>query len=717
LPLAILFALAGPLSAFSAVSTQTGSPANSLQVAAQYFQLPLSFELNEGQAPPSVKALSRGSGYGLFLTATESILALDPGGKRSSTLRLRTLHSNPSPRVSGVEPLPGVTNYLRGNNPAHWRHGIRNYAKIRYESVYPGVDLVYYGKQGQLEYDFIVAPGAEPSLIRLGVDGARRVRIDDNGNLVLETRHASVIHNKPVIYQEIDGVRRFVEGHFALYARNQVGFELSAYDRSRPLIIDPSLAFLTYLGGTVADIAKAITVVNVVGITVIGGSTSSTNFPVTPSSPYPNYNGGDNDAFVAVLDTNGKVNLLTSYIGGNGSDSVTALAVDPQIPPAYFTLAGNTTSANFPLLNAMQTTYKGGGGDGFTMKFDIVGITPIVAQLAFSTYLGGTGLDNLTGLAVANYPAGGGDIFVTGATDSTNIRVTPNAIQPNNAGGVDAFLCRFRTNGTLSYATYLGGTGEDFANGIAVFNQGSVTTVPLPFVAGYTKSSDFPGQSAVGPSALGPGSKAFVVSYATNCLSKLYTKLFGSGGSSATAAQAIAADGLGNVVFTGVTTDPLYPKLHQLQSSKSGPTDAIVTKLDPSGNILFSTFWGGSGGEVGNGVAVDTSANIYFAGATTSTDLPTASAVFGSYAGGASDAFVVRFYNNNLPGVPYTLSYSTYLGGAATDVVYSIVVGSAGNARVAGLTNSSNLPSTAGVLQPAIGGGYDAFVAQITTTP
>jgi hypothetical protein len=662
-------------------------------------QLPLSFELNEGQAQPEIKALSRGKGYGLLLTSNESVVILQPGEKKKdAVLRLRTLGSNPSPRVTGLDPLPGTVSYLTGNDPEKWRTGIRTYARVRYESVYSGIDLIYYGNQGgQLEYDFVVAPGADPNAIRLGVAGANKLRIDKEGNLVMATGSGSVVHHKPVIYQDIEGKRQLVAGSFLLRGSNEVAFSVSDYDRRHSLVIDPSLGFFTYFGGTGTDQPKAIAVSSPTGITFVGGLTTSTSLPGVAGAPY---GGGAADGFITAYGPNAGSVSMTVFLGGSGTDVVNGLAIDPAAVPTYLVATGITNSPDFPRVNAAQNTF-GGVFDGFVTKFNIAlsGFPPVPqVSVAFSTYLGGSSVDMGNGVAVAS-SAAGSSIFVTGATLSPNFP-TLNAQQAGRGGAYDAFLTKYNSNGTVAYSTLFGGAASEMGNGVAVLSRTSPTPAALPFVTGTTQ---YPG-----------GQRALVLSYNETGSALTYVKTLG-GAAATTLGQGIAVDAAGNAYVTGITNDAAFPVVAAVQATYGGNNDAYVAKLDPAGTTVFATYLGGVGYDNAYAIAVDTfnaGNNIFIAGLTTGFFPVTA--VQTTYGGGSADAFVVGLKGGG--GNVYTAGYATYLGGSGTDAAYAISVGSAGHARVAGLTNSPGL-ATAGVAQSTIAGGYDTFVARIQTTP
>ncbi|MGH9784500.1 MAG: SBBP repeat-containing protein, partial [Terriglobia bacterium] len=398
------------------VQDQPVSDAARLKVQESYGKLPLSFEANQGQTDSRVQFLSRGHGYSLFLTPTESVLTLRgpaeagsagsqtvpravktaaPSSNRSAVLRMKLLGANPAPQATGLEELPGKSNYFLGNDPKQWRTNVPNYGKVRFAGVYPGVDLVYYGNQRQLEYDFVVAPGADPSAIRLGFAGAERLEIDPQGELALETPAGEVRWHKPVVYQEVGGVRQMVDGHYVRKGEETVGFEIASYDPRHPLIIDPVLIYSTYLGGSAFDAGVGIAV-DSSGSAYVTGETDSTNFPTTAGAFQAGCGVsifGCIDAFVTKLNAAGNALVYSTYLGGSENDVGHAIAVDAG-GNAYIT--GLSNSPNFPVAKAFQSAFKGGeGNDVIVVKVNAAG-----NALAYSTYLGGSKNEESRGIAV-----------------------------------------------------------------------------------------------------------------------------------------------------------------------------------------------------------------------------------------------------------------------------------------------------------------------------
>ena len=680
----------------------------------RYGKLPLSFEGNQGQTDRRVNFISRGSGYSLFLTPTEAVLRLriadrrsrnelkkglaagsrTPSNPKSSVLRMKFVGANPSPQVLGVDELPGKSNYFIGNDPAKWQANVPNYARVKYEGVYPGVDLVYYGNQRQLEYDFVVAPGADPTAIKLALEGVRKMRVDARGDLVLRTTAGDVRWQQPIIYQEIDGVRRDVSAAYELKARRQVGFRVGAYDQSRPLIIDPVLVYSTYLGGNRIDEGLGIAV-DAAGSAYVTGYTNSMNFPTTPgafhTTPTDTF-----DAFVVKLDATGSSLAYSTYLGGSvdffhNFDVGFSIAVDGA-GSAY--VAGRTDSPDFPTtLGAFQTTSAG----GFVTKLNATG-----SALVYSTYLGGGSMNEYPQSIALD---GSGSAYVAGLTDSPGFPTTFGAFQTTFAGASDAFVTKLDATGsTLIYSTYLGGSNFDIAYAIDVDISGGA------YVTGFTNSTDFPTTFGAYQTTNADGFGVFVAKVSVTGSALAYSTYLG--GNSFDIGYGITVDGSGSAYVTGATFSTDFPTtLGAFQTINGGTPDAFITKLNPTGSVLvYSTYLGGSSDERSYSIAVDAADNAYVTGFTYSTDFPVTSGTIQTTLKGFSDAFVTK-----LNPTGSALAYSTYLGGTGDlEFGYGIAVDSAGSAYVTGRTISTDFPTTSGAIQTTYGGGDDeGFVTKI----
>ena len=695
-----------------------------------YGRLPLSFEANQGQTDAQVKFVSRSRGYTLFLTGrAEALLILsrrhpqataaDPGQSRfgkkekpiSTLVRMNLVGANATPRVEGLGELPGKANYFIGNDPKKWRTNVPTYAKVNYRAVYRGVDLVYYGNQSQLEHDFVVAPGADPSVITMGIEGPDKLSVNAQGDLVLMMKDGEIRFQKPMIYQDLDGGRHEIAGGYKLHGKHQVGFEIAAYDRTKPLVIDPQLVYSTYLGGGSEDEGFGIALDSfgnayVTGYTDSGGQFGTPTFPTT-SGAFQTALAGFYDAFVTKLNSAGSGLVYSTYLGG--SDSMVGqgtagniglgIAVDSS-GSAY--VAGVTDSTDFPTtFGAFQTANASTAGAAFVTKLNSAG-----SGLVYSTYLRGSGVN---GIAVDS----AGSAYVTGGAGS-NFPTTPGAFQTALAGGGDAFVTKLNSSGSgLVYSTYLGGSSNDVGQGIAVDSSGNA------LVTGSTESTNFPTTSGAFQT-----SNATTDPHCRHCTDAFVTKLNSAGsglvystylgGSSRDVGQGIAVDSSGNAFVTGFTTStnfPTTPGAFQTVQAAFASVDAFVTKLNATGSgLVYSTYLGGGFTDRAFGIAVDSSGSAYVTGQTDSTDFPTTPGAFQTVqtAFPTLDAFVTR-----LNSAGSGLVYSTYLGGSDSDAGLGIAVDSSGSAYVTGLTRSTDFPTTSGAFQTTLGGSINAFVAKL----
>ncbi len=670
-----------------------------------YGKLPLSFEANDGQAirwqSGAVSFLARGEGYGVYLTPNEAVIELrneDASANKiplAATLRMRLVGAAASPQVEGLDELPGKSHYFTGADPRKWRTGVRHYARVRYQNVYPGVNLVYYGNQRQLEYDFIVAPGADPQTIRLEFNGAEQLALDAEGELVLRTAGGELRQHKPIVYQETGSGRELIEGRYVIHTDKEVGFALGAYDASRPLVIDPVFAYSSYLGGSGSDLVNAVAA-DAAGNLYVTGQTASTNFPGV--SPAQQAYGGATDVFVTKLNAAGTAMIYSTYIGGAAFDSGGAIAVDAA---GAVYLTGQTSSNNFPTVNPLPQS-SGANGDAFVTKLKADG-----SALIYSTYLGGNQVD--IGRAIAL--DADGNAYVTGGTGSTNFPTTPGALRAafsGPAGSLDFFYAKLNAAGSsLVYSTYLGGAGFEEGRAIGVDASGV-------YLLGTTSSTNWPVTAGAAQGTYGGGAfDAVVAKFNAAGTALVYSTYLGGNGDDR--GRGLAIDAAGQVYATGFTGSTNFPTANPLQPAFGGGvcgaapcTDAFIAKLNAAGTaFLYSTYLGGAGNEQGLGIALDSSRNAFVTGITQSANFPTANPLQPALSG-ASDAFVAK-----LDAAGATLVYSTYYGGTGADAGLGIAVDAAGNAYAAGQTASMNLP-TANPIQPANGGGaLDAFIAKL----
>jgi len=707
-----LFCLFVVLTVFFTVMSGTGraETASPLTLNETYRASRVSFETNVGQTNSNVKFLSRQAGYTLFLTSNEAVLALKKiSNGRSGLLRMKWIGANTRAKPSGVEQLPGTSNYLLGNDPNRWLTHIPLYTKVRYKDVYPGVDLVYYGNDGSLEYDLLVSPSAHIQSIRLGLQGAGKIKLDREGNLILHVGPEVVTFRKPIIYQPQEaGNRDLVEGRYVLSARNEIRFQIGPHDPSRPLIIDPQLTYSSYLGGSATDEAHKVAV-DSSGTAYVAGYSSSVDFPL--AVPPANRTQGAYNVVVAKLNPAalGAASLIyATYIGGSGNSLGRGVAVDSQ-GQVYF--AGDTTSPDFPVTpGAYQGACKLNAGvcsDVFVAKLDASG-----SRLLYSSYLGGTGTD--FGFALAIDPVG--QMYVAGNTDSSDLPATPGAFQTTYAGGPakfgDAFVAKVNPAGggssDLLYLTYLGGSGSEQAWGIAVDTLGNLV------LSGSTSSLNFPVTST-----------AFRMGYSGGTTDAFVAKLFPAGqgrndlvystylgGESDELAESIAVDASNFVYVTGETGSSSFPitALNAYQTNFGGGAcpgpncyDAFLVKLDTSlsgqASLVYSTFLGGNSFDLGHAIAVAAPDIVYVAGETASTGFPMVNPIQSTCTGGCppagftslTDIFLSKF-DLTKPGTAGLL-FSTYLGGSDVDTAWGLAVDTAGNAYLSGQVWSLDFPT------------------------
>lgn len=662
---AVVVALFAPSSDTGTAKAVPGVAAASVSALASHaLPFDIAFESNRGQAPAGTEFFSRGPGYSIHLSGTQAAIVLAPPVARAAgparvadpgvqpvtpqVVRMSLLGASPRARGEARDMLPGKSHYFTGRDRRDWRTGIDRHAKVRYAGVYPGIDLEYYGRQGQLEFDFVLAPGANPERIALAFDGARGIRIDDDGNLRLATARGDLVQHKPVAYQVIDGRRREVAAAFVLPGDNRVQFALGPYDRSQQLVVDPVLQYGSYFGGDGEDWAYAIDV-DKSGNTYIAGSTTSADVPF--DLPSFGQRQGYDDAFVCKLRRGGAALAYCAFIGGSNGDTALAMKVDAG---GRVVLAGATSSTDFPLVNPSQATYGQGARDGFVARLSADG-----SALTAGTYLGGNQEDLV--LALALDPVG--NAYVAGRTWSGSGIATSGTYDTSpGASGSDAFVAKYAVSGARLYGTYLGGDAEDHARAIAVDAQGNA------YVAGGTRSADFPLKSAVQGTLHGtedgfvakfaPSGKALVYStylsagpavpavstsgLAIDAGGRAYaftwTRLVGLSPdgtnlildrdvviNNGAGDAALAIDPVGNIVLAATADDARGTLETPLGGSPfRGVLDAVVARFSPTGRLLYSSYYGSTDADDVGGIAVDRAGTIHLAGRTHGTDLTVA---------------------------------------------------------------------------------------------
>jgi uncharacterized repeat protein (TIGR01451 family) len=668
---------------------------------------PMTFESAPVRDFSSVRFLARGNGYRLYLGQSDFEVALmSPGthGGRSGNSSVQTvrLHASISgasgqTRPEPLRPSPGIVNSFRGSDPAGWSEGSPTFEQIRYREIYPGIDLVFYGNQQSLEYDFIVSPGANPEQIRLAFEGVTGADLE-NGDLVLHCGAGDFRHHRPIIYQVKNGCRVAVPGEYTLHndAAVQVSFKIGSYDRNQPLWIDPVLDYGTFLGGSGNDSGQGVAV-DSNGNIYVTGQTVSTDFPTTVGA-YDSKcgtdglcNGGHYDVFVTKIDATGTNKVYSTYFGGSDDEQAWGIAVDSA---GRAHIMGWTASTNFPTLNPFQSALAG-GRDAFVSSFDANG------QLTYSTYFGGSSdmdADIAGGIALDSQ----GKVYITARTASPDFPVR-NAFQ-NPGNGLRAFLAKFDPllsgNASLLYSTCLGGNADSGGTGIAVDSFG------MAYISGYTAATDFPVTNAAQP-VFGGVRDSFAAKFdptKSGAASLLFATYLGGSGEEAETSGGIAVDNLGQAWVTGATRSTNFPVHNSLQAY-AGDWDVYVAKLSTSGsNILFATYLGGSGADaqLEAHVAVDPSGNAYLTGHTLSSDFPVTQ---GAQPASSVDSVYIAKINSAGTKLSYSLVPGPGEGRA-------IAVDSAQHVYVTGQTSSSSFP-TQNPLQSALNGPSDAFVIRL----
>ncbi len=649
---------------------------------------PMRFEPASGD---SSNYLARGSRYECIVSAARAQLRT-----RGGRLDVYFDGANPAARLEALDRLPSQTNVLIGNRPAGWRTGIPNYGRLRATAAYPGIDIAYYGNGGALEYDFIVKPGSDPGRIRIRFTGAAML-LDGNGDLV----GGEFVQKRPVAYQVgAAGQKQLVASAFRRNADGTYGFSVAMYDRRRELIIDPQLTFSAYFAGSLQDVATAVGH-DSKGFVYVAGSTMSSDFPTT-DSPYQSATGGGSDLFLVKLDPNaapGSQVVYSTYAGGSGDDVLKAMAV--RADGAVY-LVGTTKSSNFPIGNGAQSSLNG-SSDGFVLVLD-----PSQAGLSaifYGTYLGGSGDDSANDVAVDS----SGRIFVAGSTRSSDFPVV-SGYQAAAASSADAFFALIDTTqnatATLIYSTYLGGTAWEEGNGVAVARDGTA------WVTGITWSYDFPMTGAPYQDTNHTGGDVFLAHInpaASGVNSLLYSTYLGGG--DLDGAMRVTVDAFGRPVVTGYTLSTDFPATaNALQRKSAGDADTFIVILDPgtgTSGLVYSTYFGGSDGEVPMGMTQDAAGNIYVTGYTLSTDFPVTANALQSTPNplGGESGFILRF--NPARSAPDLSSYVTSSG---TQIAAAIDVGSNGSIYIAGYSSGPLLDALDGVSKKTNSGDRDGYV-------
>lgn len=699
--LAFLLSPSAPATPEPAAETQASpvTPSASSLLAG----LPSRFEPNMGQVGDGIAYTLRAKGYLASLGANNIYFAFSEGGApenpvsqsglsevdqtpaQRSVLAMSFVGANPNPEINALDPQEGISNYFLGNDPENWHANVPGYSKIHYTGLYDGIDMVIYDDAGQVRYDFIVAPGANPAQIEIAFEGAENLKLSNTGDLVVSSPYGDLTHKAPYSYQD----KTEIESSFEIRGE-QAGFRLGAYDQARGLTIDPALAYSSYQGGALNDSGESVAV-DAAGAAYIAGNAVSVDFPTV--APYQASRSGVMDAIVTKVASGGGSVVYATYLGGSGNDDRgNGIAVDSS-GAAYIT--GQTDSSNFPTASPFQGTYGGGTLDAFVTKLAASG-----GSLAYSTYLGGSLSEEGHDIDVDSL----GAAHIVGQTQSTNFPVAA-AYQGSNASGWEVFFTKVSpSGGSLTYSSYLGGSSIDSGYGLAIDASGAL------YLAGYTYSADFPtAGSPFQPAYAGAGnSDCFITKVAPGGGSLVYSGFLG--GTGFDSCSDVDIDPTGAAYLSGGTESTNFPVAGSpYQSSKLGPSDAIVTKFTPNGSSLsYSTHFGGSSDDWASDIAVDSSGAAYIVGKTDSfANFPTVGAFDSSFGGGTWDGFIAKLAPSG-----QSLGYSSFLGGSNQDLAYGMALDSSGAAFVTGATQSSNFP-TASPFQAANGGSSDVFITRV----
>ncbi|MCS7025587.1 MAG: SBBP repeat-containing protein [Bryobacteraceae bacterium] len=654
---------------------------------AELGKLPLYFEPNVGQADPAVRFISRGGGFTAFLTGKEVVLQ---NSKLTQPLLLR--FSGAQAPLSGEleERLPGISNYFYGKDPTKWRTNIPHYQRARFRQIYPGIDVVFYSGSNRLEYDFIVAPHADPAVIGLSWEGADAVRLDDSGDLVLQTSRGEIRQRRPVVYQTISGKRVGIPCSYSLKRNGSVRFALAPWNRNYPLVIDPQIFYSTFLGGSGEENVGGIAA-DPAGSVYVVGVTSSTNFPLL--NPFQAAYGDRGDGFVTKIAIGGGSLVYSTYLGGEFLDAVNAVTAD-SAGNAYLT--GLTGSFGFPVTqNVFQRDFSG-VQDAFVVK-----LSPFGNNLVFSTYLG-TSDTFEAGLAIvldrSNNPT------VAGTTNSATFPVTEGAFDRSQNGGDDVFVTKFDSQGRqLIFSTFLGGSLRD--------TVASMTTDPAGdlYLAGTTSSPNFPVTPGAFDTTYNGVDDAFFAKLSQTGQRLIFSSYLG--GEQFDEALGIAVEPGGRILLTGETSSTAFPTTPEaLQRNLLGISEAFVARFSSNGEVLIaSTLLGSVRREFGRSVLAGEGGHPIVVGYSESNNFPTTPGAFGVSANFFGDVFFAI-----LRPLAEGLRFSSVFPGSFTEEPRAMAADAAGEIYIAGRTNSPDFITTANVFDRTYNQGIDAFVSRLT---
>jgi uncharacterized repeat protein (TIGR01451 family) len=686
---------------------------NTSNMVSRVFSFPLVFEKNTGQFPDANQYISRALGYGLGFSADHVAIILTGAGKLDVPERVNIVFEGASDQlaITGHDRQSSVSHYFKGGAGNNYEtYSAPHFAGVRYHQIYDGIDAIFYGKQKNLEFDFIVSPGASAGSIKLKIDGAQKIELAENGDLLINTNNGLLRKQAPIAYQEKADTRHYVDARFQLDDGNRVSFVVGDYDTSIPLTIDPVLSFSSFLGGIKFDIAYAVTT-DSDGDIYIAGNTQSDNFPVTTGAfqediAIPDVGSGDNDAFVTKIDADGNGIIFSSFLGGDGNDFVYGIDVDDD-KDIY--VVGDTLSDDFP--TTAGALYDGKKTGGFVTKISASG-----ASLLYSTYFGGAANENPPGFGESGEARAidvdaDGNAYITGVTTSDKFPVTAGALQTSRggiAGDFDAYVSKLNSTGTaLLYSTYLGGSDDELlAGGDTLPGDIVVDAAGSAYVTGYTKSTNFPAAS----NTIAGESDVYIVKLNPQGTAVDFSRYLGGTGEEE--GNGIAIDSNGNVIVVGFTRSDDFPLANAFQNSnasagKPNPQDMFISKVDNNGDLVFSTYLGGAENtDEASAVVVDEQDNLFVTGFG-APDFPRIEPVTDV----EQDKFSSVVVKLDAAGSPV---YSTAI--ARTRQATDLALGNNGEVVVVGATSKNSIP-VKNAFQPVSGDQFladrDAFVLKL----
>ncbi len=684
----------------------------------------MSFEPNVGQADSRARFVTRNRSYGVFLTDTGAMLSLptsrplaqealsspfskslDRASRQTESagvnaIRMRFDGASPVARAVAENELPGVMNYLRGNDPEKWHHDVPTYSRVRFESIYEGIDAVFYGTQERLEYDVVVRPGVDASAVRVRFEGHDSIEVTPDGDLVLKTGCGELRHVRPSVFQSTAGEKRPVSATYRIDSDGAVRFAIGEYDRSQPLVIDPAIEWSRFLGGSDSYDEAVAVALDGSGNTAICGITNAWDFPTTPgafSTIFPGSSQYESRAiFIMKISASGSDLLFSTYLDGSAIDVPTDIAVRPD---GGVVVVGKTTSPDFPTTpTAFDTVpHLNGSCDAFVTR-----LNPTGTGLLGSTFLGGELNDVIEAVALDS----DGSIYAAGSTESPDFPSTPSAFDPTFNDGVssDAFLMKLNpVCSALSYATFLGGTHQDAGMSVAVRNGEA-------FVGGFTESvTSFPVTPGSFQTVPGGSVNGFISRVNASGSSLIYSTFLGGTGNQAIDTVAVTSDGscIAAGQVDGLAGFPAVPGSYV--SPAATEYEIFACRLDPDGEELtYSAIIGGNAADVITDMAADSIGNVYVVGKCQSTVFPFPSNSLDTEIGGPVDGLVAKLASDGA-----TLEYASYVGGSASDWVSSCDVRPTGQLSVCGMTLSTDFATTASAVHPNFGGQVDGFLLRL----